>query len=207
MTAKQVGRNGWWQERRHWLLPHRQFHHVFLIVDYLLFLNRMRNTMPAQSPAIAAMAAEKLIALGKQIRAHRKVLRISATAVAEAAGMSRVTLYRIEKGEPAVTMGAYLNAMAALGLEFGIVEPGGFATEASDTDREGWIPARIHLSDYPQLKQLAWQVHGTGTLTPAEALSIHERNWRHIDVQALQTQERQLVDALRVGLGAGDGEV
>lgn len=160
--------------------------------------------MPAQSPAIAAMAAEKLIALGNQIRAHRKVLRLSATAVAEAAGMSRVTLYRIEKGEPAVTMGAYLNALEALGLDLGIVQP---STRATDADHEGWIPARIRLSDYPQLKQLAWQVHGTDELTPAEALSIYERNWRHIDLQALDTRERQLVDALRLALGAGRGDV
>jgi len=35
----------------------------------------------------------------------RKALRVSATVAAEAAGMSRVTLHRIEKGEPSVTMG------------------------------------------------------------------------------------------------------
>ena len=23
-----------------------------------------------------------------------------------------------------------------------------------------WLPARVRLADYPQLKQLAWQVHG-----------------------------------------------
>jgi hypothetical protein len=30
--------------------------------------------------------------------------------------MSRVTLHRIEKGEPPVTMGAWSNAIAALGM-------------------------------------------------------------------------------------------
>lgn len=78
--------------------------------------------MPARPPLIASTAAKKLDALGQQIRAHRKSLRISATTAAEAAGMSRVTLHRIENGEPSVTMGAYLNAMAALGLDFGITE-------------------------------------------------------------------------------------
>lgn len=163
--------------------------------------------MPARNPAIATIASDKLIALGEQIRAHRKVLRISATTAAEAAGMSRVTLHRIEKGEPSVTVGAYLNAMAALGLDFGIIKPVNLAADVPDVNRVGWIPARIRLTDYPQLKQLAWQVHGTEELTPAEALSIYERNWRHVDVQALELRERQLVDALRLGFDDRGGNV
>jgi transcriptional regulator with XRE-family HTH domain len=162
--------------------------------------------MPAPTPIIATIVANKLIAMGKQIRAHRKAMRINATTAAEAAGMSRVTLHRIENGEPSVTMGAYLNAMEALKIDFGILQPTVPADQASG-DREGWIPARIHLADYPQLKQLAWQVHGTDELTPAEALSIYERNWRHVDVQALEPHERQLVDALRIGLGEPGGIV
>ncbi len=77
--------------------------------------------MPSPTPAIASNVADTLSALGKQIRAHRKALRITATSTAEAAGISRVTLHRIENGEPSVTMGAYLNALAALGLDFGII--------------------------------------------------------------------------------------
>jgi len=157
--------------------------------------------MPARTPIIADTAADKLIALGKQIRAHRKALRINATTAAEAAGVSRVTFYRIENGEPSVTMGAYLNAMEALHIDFGIIR----GTNALNADREGWIPARIYLADYPQLKQLAWQVHGSDELTPVEALSIYERNWRHVDIHALEPQERKLVDALRIGLGKPDG--
>jgi len=163
--------------------------------------------MPAHTPIIAGTVADKLIALGRQIRAHRKALRISATTAAEAAGISRVTLYRVENGEPSVTMGAYLNVMAALGLDFGIVKPAGLAADAPNEDRKGWIPARISLADYPQLKQLAWQVHGTDDLTPVEALSIYERNWRHVDVQALESRERDLIDALRFGLGGRGGNV
>jgi transcriptional regulator with XRE-family HTH domain len=163
--------------------------------------------MPARNPIIAYAAADKLITLGKQIRVHRKALRINATTAAEAAGISRVTLYRIENGEPSVTMGAYLNAMEALNMDFGITKPTKSAANALNADREGWIPARIHLADYPQLKQLAWQVHGSDELTPAEALSIYERNWRHVDIHALEPQERQLVDALRIGLGEPDGIV
>lgn len=163
--------------------------------------------MPAHIPVISGTVADRLIALGKQIRTHRKALRISSTTVAEAAGISRVTLHRIENGESSVTMGAYLNVMAALGLDFGIIKPAESAADAPDEDRKGWIPARIGLADYPQLRQLAWQVHGADDLTPVEALGIYERNWRHVDVQALIPRERDLIEALRSGLGGQDGNV
>ena len=163
--------------------------------------------MPAKSPIITNTVADKLIAMGKQIRAHRKALRISSTAAAEAAGMSRVTLHRIEKGEPAVTMGAYVSAMAALGLNFGLVTPAEPIAPHHEVNRGGWIPARVCLKDYPQLKQLAWQSHGVETLSPAEAWDIYVRNWRHMDEQALTEHEHQLIDALRMAFAGGVSHV
>lgn len=161
--------------------------------------------MPAYIP-VTANISDDLIVLGRQIRAHRKALRINATTVAEAAGISRVTLHRIEKGEPAVTIGAYLSAMVALGLKFGIA-PAVSTDTPRTVDREGWIPVRIRMTDYPQLMQLAWQVKGTETLTPREAWDIYERNWRHLDENALSEHERQLIDALRLGFGGQGSHV
>lgn len=129
--------------------------------------------MPAKAPNISRKAAAKLVAIGNRIRTQRKAMQINATTLAEAAGMSRVTLYRIEKGEASVTMGAYLNAITALGLDFGIIE--NVAPSLPRDDLKGLIPARIHLADYPQLKKLAWQVQGVEELTPSEALSIYRR--------------------------------
>ncbi|MDH4234522.1 MAG: hypothetical protein OEV15_05265, partial [Gallionella sp.] len=80
-------------------------------------------------------------------------------------------------------------------MNFGIIESNQSAAHAVDANHKGWIPARIRLAEYPQLKQLAWQVHGIGELTPMEALSIYERNWRHLNAQALETHERQLLEA------------
>ena len=156
--------------------------------------------MPAPPLAISNSTATRLSAFGLRIRTRRKALGLSATVVAEAAGLSRVTLHRIEKGAPAVTMAAYLNVMAALGLDLSLSVPADQAAIAPAADHTGWIPAQVRLGDYPQLKQLAWQVHGIDELTPAEALSIYERNWRHIDASKLQPHERQLVDALRQAL-------
>ncbi|MDX8412277.1 MAG: helix-turn-helix transcriptional regulator [Mariprofundaceae bacterium] len=161
--------------------------------------------MPSKSPESLNVAADKIAALGKQIRIHRKAMHISATVAAETAGMSRVTWHRIEKGETSVTMGAYLNAMAVLGLDFGIIEA--VTVDRPDEDRIGLIPARIALADYPQLKKLAWQLHGTETLSPVEALNIYERNWRHVDTKALGAREQKLIDALRQGFGESHEQI
>ena len=139
-----------------------------------------------------------LQALGAQIRARRKALRLNATLTAEAAGMSRVTLHRIENGEPSVTMGAWSNALAALGMSLLATTTDESKRSAALQDRSGWIPARVALSDYPQLRALAWQVHGTDTLTPTEALDIYERNARHLDVQTMSADEQALLQALRL---------
>lgn len=157
--------------------------------------------MPAKTPPVATAAADKLHTLGQQIAAYRKALRINATAASEAAGMSRVTWHRIEHGEPSVTMGAYLNALDALGLDFGINGTVGADPAATGQPAKGWIPVRVRIADYPQLKQLAWQVHGTQDLTPREALGIYERNARHLDLQAMEPGERDLLESLRAALG------
>ena len=160
--------------------------------------------MPSRTPPVATAAAAKLLTLGEQIRAFRKALRINVTAAAEAAGMSRVTWQRIEQGEPSVTMGAYLNALHALGLDFGVIGPAGADANTATLERQGWIPPRVRIADYPQLKELAWQVHGTDELTPREALGIYERNARHLDLKTMEPGERELLDGLRTALGQGN---
>lgn len=156
--------------------------------------------MPAKIAAPTPVL-DDLSRLGQQIRARRKALRVNATAVAESAGISRVTLHRIEKGASSVTAGAYLAVLAVLGLKVELAEPAGAACREPVPDRAEWIPARIRLADYPQLAKLAWQVHGVDALTPAEAWDIYERNRRHLDEQALLEHERQLIAALRLAFG------
>jgi hypothetical protein len=131
-------------------------------------------------------------------------------ATAEAAGMSRVTLHRIEKGEPSVAAGAWANAMAALGMTLlarNAEEARTAGERAQPADLTAWIPVRVRLADYPQLKALAWQIHGTDTLSPMEALGIYERNARHLDTAAMSPAEQALLQALRTGLGDGSAVV
>ena len=152
--------------------------------------------MPAKSPETPLAVAEQLLALGEGIRQQRKRLRVSATALAEAAGMSRVSVYRIEQGEPSVTMGAYMNVLAALGMRLSTSAATDILSECIADGATGWLPVRIRLADYPQLKQLAWQVQGAGELTPREAFGIYERNRRHLDEAELLPRERNLIEAL-----------
>jgi transcriptional regulator with XRE-family HTH domain len=157
--------------------------------------------MPAPTPPVTEASAAQLQSLGLQIRAQRKALGVTTIAAAEAAGISRATLHRVEKGEPSVAAGARGSVMAALGMVRrappAVPQPDG---DADNENRTGWIPACIRLADYPQLRSLAWHVHGTDTLTPKEALGIYERNERHMDVQAMSADEKALLDALRLGV-------
>ena len=181
----------------------------YLIIDTKDILSNMRITVPAKAPNSPAAVTEELAVLGALVRARRKALKVSATALAEAAGMSRVSVHRIEQGEPSVTMGAYLNALSALGMRLSATT--GDEPEPRPTDdKAGWLPARVRLADYPALRQLAWQVQGADELSPREALDIYERNWRHLDETALLPRERNLIAALQLALtgvatpGAGD---
>ncbi|MFG6415730.1 helix-turn-helix domain-containing protein [Roseateles sp. DC23W] len=75
--------------------------------------------------------------LGARIRAQRQRQRVSATHAAEAAGLSRVTLHRIERGEPSVTMG---NGVVLLG-PFPPMERLEVAAEGSWAARRDWRPS------------------------------------------------------------------
>lgn len=160
--------------------------------------------MPSKTPPSLPAVSELLAALGARIRARRKALKVSATALAEAAGMSRVSVHRIERGEPSVTMGAYLNVLAALEMSLAATNEDNTPADKGADDMAGWLPARVRLADYPQLKQLAWQVQGMDELTPREALGIYERNARHLDDAALLPHERNLIAALRQAFGDAD---
>ena len=153
--------------------------------------------MPATAPPLVAEAEAGLAHLGQRIAQRRKALKVTAAAAAEAACMSRVTLHRIEHGEPAVTMGAYLNALHALGLELEVVVP---HTAAAVRPAPG---EQVRVDDYPQLKQLAWQLRDGAEVTPQEALAIYERNWRHLDEAALDARERELLLSLVARFGKG----
>ena len=152
--------------------------------------------MPATAPATAAADRKRLTLLGARIRTARKRQRVTAVTAAEAAGISRVTLHRIERGEPTVAMGAWIAVATALGLNFDLLA----AKAAIGTPK---LPKKIRLRDFQQLKKLAWQLPGVDEISAPEALELYERNWRHLDREALSDQEAALIDALSRALGGG----
>jgi transcriptional regulator with XRE-family HTH domain len=152
--------------------------------------------MPAKAPPAGKIVNLRLAALGRRIRARRKNLEISAVAAAEAAGMSRVTFHRIEKGEPSVAMGTYMAAIAALGLDIDLLDA---RLETAAVK----LPEKIRVADYPELKRIAWQRRKVEQLAPRDALSLYERNWRHVDREAMPAKERELLKLLVDALGGG----
>lgn len=55
--------------------------------------------------------------LGENIRLARLRRKLSTEQVAERAGISRPTLYDIERGKPKVSIGNYAQVLSVLGLE------------------------------------------------------------------------------------------
>jgi transcriptional regulator with XRE-family HTH domain len=134
-----------------------------------------------------------LVRLGAQITARRKVLKVRAQICAEVAGISRVTLHRIEKGEPTVSIGAYLQVCEALGLQL-TLSPSS-EQDGDDKLRDQEMPY-IRIKDYPQLKALAWQLKDDEYITEAEAMAIYGRNKRFLDLNQIQASERKLMERL-----------
>ena len=49
----------------------------------------------------------------------------------------------------------------------------------------------FELSRYAQLRLIASQLTETAILTEAEALALYERNWRFLDLETMDDEERR----------------
>jgi transcriptional regulator with XRE-family HTH domain len=70
---------------------------------------------PAQN-ALPLIVRKALRKLGSDIQIARKRRRLTMAIVAERAFISRNTLTRVERGDPAVALGIYVTVLFALGL-------------------------------------------------------------------------------------------
>ena len=66
--------------------------------------------------ALPRAAKQALAKLGADIVVARKKRRISTVSMAERAFISRGTLYKVERGDPSVSIGIYATVLAILGL-------------------------------------------------------------------------------------------
>ena len=73
--------------------------------------------MPRKTAPLTPALEDILKNLGENIRLARLRRRITATMLAERAGMTRITLRKIENGTSSVTLGAYASVLFCLGLE------------------------------------------------------------------------------------------
>ena len=71
--------------------------------------------MGRKSVAVLPQTQAILEQLGEQIKLARLRRKLSAELIAERAGISRATLWNIEKGSPSVSIGAYAAVLHALG--------------------------------------------------------------------------------------------
>ena len=70
--------------------------------------------MGRKTTVVMPETQEILQKMGEQIRLARLRRRLSAELVAERAGISRTTLWQVEKGTPSVAIGSYAAVLHAL---------------------------------------------------------------------------------------------
>ena len=73
--------------------------------------------MPRSTPAILPRLARLIAGLGGNIKRARLRRSYSSEMVAQRAGITRKTLYRVERGDPAVALGIYARVLQTLRLE------------------------------------------------------------------------------------------
>ncbi|MCX7240376.1 MAG: helix-turn-helix transcriptional regulator [Burkholderiales bacterium] len=73
--------------------------------------------MPRKPPTIFPQEQKLLSDLGERFRLARKRRKLSNAVVAQRAGISRTSLYKVERGDPGATLGTYLRVLAVLGME------------------------------------------------------------------------------------------
>jgi len=77
----------------------------------------MIHDIMKQTPRLPSSANKILPVLGERIKLARLRRRLRAESVAERAGISRSTLWQIERGNPRVALGAYFLVLFVLNLE------------------------------------------------------------------------------------------
>lgn len=172
--------------------------------------------MPAKPALLPNGQAQLLVELGERLRNARLRRKLTAAAVAAGAGVSRVTVHRVERGEPAIATGTLVRIMGVLDMagDFALLgredKVGRLLQDAQLRPRRAPAtamakpPRRIQVDQYPQLRQIAWHLGpATTELGPEEAFALYERNWRHVDRAVMSAKEAALLQRLTATVGKG----
>ena len=91
-------------------------------LQFTALLNLYMDTKKVSKPrkpnkaVIMPKTVKQLETVGEQIRLARLRRKYSVNLIAERAGISRATLWKVEKGDPGVAIGVYAKVLAAIGL-------------------------------------------------------------------------------------------
>ena len=78
----------------------------------------MKRAAPNQKKILLAPKTAKILeTVGEQIRLARLRRKLSVALVAERAGVSRQTVWKVEKGNSSVAIGIYAKVLAVIGLQ------------------------------------------------------------------------------------------
>ncbi len=58
------------------------------------------------------------------------------------------------------------------------------------------VVERVRVADHKVLSQIAWNYADIDNISGAEAIALYERNWRHVDIDAIVQREKDLIAAL-----------
>jgi DNA-binding XRE family transcriptional regulator len=93
------------------------FLHIILdIISFCIYTNVHKKVFMRTTPPMPIPVKRALIKLGDDIRSARIRRRITTTLMAQRALITRTTLAKVEKGDPAVSMGIYSTILFILGM-------------------------------------------------------------------------------------------
>lgn len=99
------------------------------------------------APAVPIPVARALRKLGHDIRDARRRRRIPVAILSQRASISRMTLSRIEKGDPRASVGAYATVLFALGMAERLADVADPKHDSVGLElEEEHLPKRIRLS-------------------------------------------------------------
>jgi len=90
---------------------------ILLYYGQIRLIQAIIANMPRKPPIVFPQEQRLLSALGERLRLARKRRKLSNAVVAQRAGISRTTLYKVEAGDAGATLGSYVRVLAVLGLE------------------------------------------------------------------------------------------
>jgi len=96
--------------------------------------------MPAPTLLLTPAVKREMRTLGARLKESRLRRRLPMELVAERAGTTRATLYRMERGDPNVRIGAYMLVLQALGLVKGF---GSFEDPLGEALSSEQLPKRV----------------------------------------------------------------